>query len=127
MSDTNKQMVETVNAAFAENRLEDFYALCDDATEWTMAGDKPVKGVAAIREFMSSMDGQDCGLPSFDGVTIISEGDRAACSGTMTMTYKDEPKKYWFADVYRFADGKIAELVSYVIPEKEDGETAAAA
>lgn len=127
MSDTNKQIVEQVNTAFAENKLEDFYALCTAETEWTMAGGKPVKGVDAIREFMGSMGGEDCGIPSFDVSAIISEGDQAVCNGTMSMTYKGEPQTHWFADIYRIRGGKIATLISFVVPEQGEGETAAAA
>ena len=124
---SNKEIVEKVNAAFVENKLEEFYALCTDDVEWTMAGDKPVKGVEAVREFMKSMDSADCGAPSFEASQIISEGDSAVCSGVMTMTEKGTPKKYSFADIYRFRDGKIATLLTFVVPEKEEGETAVAA
>ncbi len=44
MSD-KKQIVEKVNASFAENNPEGFLAACTDNVKWTMIGEKTVNGV----------------------------------------------------------------------------------
>lgn len=54
MSAKNKEIVEKVNAAFAEGSTEKFLSFCADDVEWTMVGDKAVKGKDAIRQWMAS-------------------------------------------------------------------------
>ena len=55
MSAKNKEIVEKVNAAFAEGSVEGFLSFCADDVVWTMVGDKTVKGKDAIRQWMASM------------------------------------------------------------------------
>jgi uncharacterized protein len=50
MSAKNKEIVEKVNAAFAEGRIEGFLSFYVDDVVWTMVGDKTVKGKDAIRQ-----------------------------------------------------------------------------
>jgi hypothetical protein len=56
MSAKSKEIMEKVNAAFAENNLEGFLSFCTDDVKWTMVGDKTVNGKVAIRQWMASMD-----------------------------------------------------------------------
>ena len=55
MSDRLKEIVEQVNATFAENNMEKFLSFCADDIQWTMVGHKSVKGKDAIRQWMKSM------------------------------------------------------------------------
>ncbi len=115
MVTNTKNIIEKVNAAFAKNDTEGWLAFCADDVEWTMVGDANKKGKAAIREWMASM-GADAGEPRFTVQTTIADGDFVACYGDMTM--KDESKTevpYSYCDLYRFRDGKIAELRSWVV------------
>ncbi len=121
MSQKNKEIVEKLNAAFEQNKMEDFYALCSEDIEWQMAGDQTRKGLKAIREFMSSMPG-DMEPPKINVTSIISDGDRAACYGDMTMKEKGSENTYSYCDIYRFSADKIAELNSFVVKHKTEGE-----
>src|SRR4030095_4665124 len=103
MSTNNKEIVEKVNASFAEGGIEGFLSFCADDVAWTMVGHKTVKGTTAIREWMAAMDIEP---PKFTVDNIIAEGDFATAYGDMTMKDKDgkwEP--YAYCDVYRFRDG----------------------
>ena len=114
MSDQNKQTIEMVNAAFSENKIEDFLSFCAEDVVWTMVGDKTVEGRDAIRKWMDSMKPME--PPKFTVNAIIGEGDFGMAYGDMTMKGKDgKEAPYSYCDVYRFQNGKIIELKSYVI------------
>ena len=122
MSETNKEIVNRVNTAFSENKPEVFLDLCHDDIEWTIVGDQSFSGKTAIRDFMSSMEGQE--PPKFTVDEIIGEGDSVVCYGTMTMKMENdkEPAPYSYVDAYRFRDGKIARLQSFIVKHKTEEE-----
>ena len=127
MSANNKEIVEKVNASFAEGGSggEGFLSFCADEVAWTMVGHKTVKGKTAIREWLAAMDIEP---PKFTVDNVIAEGDFATAYGDMTMKDKNgkwEP--YAYCDIYRFRDGKIAELSSFVIKTAAKAETASGA
>jgi ketosteroid isomerase-like protein len=113
MSATNKAIIDRVNAAFASSNMEAFYALCDDDLVWTMVGDRSVRGKAAIREWMNTMDP---GTPAFTVDEMIAEGDSVAAHGKMTMKDKDGAVGHFqFCDIYRLRQGRVVELTSFVV------------
>ena len=113
MSAKSKEIVEKVNAAFAENNVEGFLSFCADDVKWTMIGDKPVNGKDAIRQWMATMDFEP---PKFTVDNVIAEGDFVVAHGDMTMKDKDDKAvPYSYCDIYRFRDDKIVELRSFVI------------
>ena len=113
MSQENKQIIEKVNAAFANNDVDGFLALCTDDLVWRMVGEKDFKGKAAVREFMGSGPSE---APQFTVENIIAEGDTVAAFGDMTMKGKDgTPEAYSYCDVYKIRGDKVAELISYVV------------
>jgi uncharacterized protein len=114
MSTTNKEIVRRIDAAFAENNLEGFLAFCSDNVVWNMVGDRTVKGKDAIRQWMGSMMGKE--PPQFSARTVVAEGDHVMSQGDMTM--KDEsgaPTDYEYCDIYRFSNGKVVAISSFVI------------
>jgi len=126
MSD-KKEIVEKINASFAANNPEGFLAFCAEDVEWTIIGEKAVKGKGAIREWMASM--KDMEPPKFT-VDKIVEGDSVAAYGDMKMKDKEgKTVPYGYCDIYRFSGDKIAELRSFVVKtqsETQDERKAAA-
>jgi uncharacterized protein len=121
MSVKNKEIVVKVDAAFAENNVEGFLSFCADDVEWTMVGDRTVKGKEDIRRWLGSM-GTD--PPNFSPSGVIAEGDSVSAYGTMTMKDKSgEAVKYAYCDIYRFRGDKIVELRSFVINTEGKSET----
>ena len=113
MSLNNKEIVERVNAAFAQGNVEGFLSQCADDVEWTMVGEKPIKGKDAIRKWMTSMGPE---VPKFTVSNILADGDFATCYGDMTMRNKDgKVIPYSYCDIYRFRNGKVAELRAFVM------------
>lgn len=113
MSEKNKEIVQQVNAAFEANNIEGFLDFCADNVKWTMAGEKTIEGKDGIREFANSMG--DMEPPKINSKNMIAEADSVAAYGDMTMNEKGTTNAYDYCDVYRFQDGAIVELISYVV------------
>jgi uncharacterized protein (TIGR02246 family) len=121
MAGKNKEIVEKVNAAFAEGSVEGFLSFCADDVVWTMVGDTTVKGKDAIRQWMASMDMEP---PQFTVATVIAEGDFVMVHGDMTMKDKDgQVVSYAYCDIYRFRGDKIVELRAFVIQTETKYQT----
>jgi uncharacterized protein (TIGR02246 family) len=118
MSNHNKGIVEKVNSAFAENNLEGFLSLCANEIEWTIIGEKHVKGKEAIRSWMEAMEMEP---PKFTVDTVIAEGDFVAAHGRMTMKDKDgKTAPYAYCDIYRIRNDQIVELISFITKTKSE-------
>jgi len=116
---TKKQIVEVVNRSFEDRNIDAFLEFCTDDVKWTVVGEKSVIGKAAIREWLSQSEG--CDPPQFTVITLIAEDDIAICNGDMTMKETNGPEsRYGFCDVYRFSDGRIAELTTYIVQTNKD-------
>ncbi len=125
MSDKNKEIVQKVNDAMLAGKYEVFFDASADNVKWTMVGDKTVNGKENIREWMSSMGNQE--PPKFTVDDLIADGDLVAASGDMTMKDKDgKTGDYSFCDIYRFSDGKIIEMNSFVVKTESKGRSSAA-
>ena len=117
MSEKNKKIVKGVNEAFSKNSIEGFLEYCTDNVEWTIHGDRTVKGKSAIRKWMSEMEGMD--PPTFSVEEMVAEGDTVVCRGDMKMKDKDgKLGDYAYCDIYHFSTDKIDELNSYVVKQK---------
>ena len=125
MSSKHKEIIEKVNAAFAEGNCEGFLSFCAEDAEWVMVGDKTFKGKQAIREFMSSMEHSGMEPPKFTVDETIGDGESVVAYGDFTM--KDEKGvtvPYSYCDVYRFKNDEIIRLQSFVVKHKTEGENA---
>ena len=112
MSQQNKDLVTKANKTFETNDMEALLSYCTDDFEWTMVGEKPLRGKAAVREAMGQGGGEP---PSFDVKTMVAEGDTVVCIGDMTMKHEGDLKPYGYCDVWQIRDGKIASLKAFVI------------
>ena len=122
MSDKNKEIIEKVNASFAEGDVEGFLTHCADDVVWTIVGNKTTRGKNAIREWMTSWDAEP---PKFTVDNVIAAGDFVTAYGDMTMKDKDgKSGPYAYCDIYRFRKGKIVELNSFVISTEAKTESA---
>ena len=116
MPKTNKETLEQGNAAISRGDYEGFLTLCTEDTAWTFEGDQTLKGKAAVREYMKATYKEP---PKFKVHRMIAEGDFVAAMGEITL--KDEQGKAvdnTYCDVWRFRDGKMAELRAFVVESK---------
>ncbi|HEX6280123.1 MAG TPA: nuclear transport factor 2 family protein [Pyrinomonadaceae bacterium] len=125
MSESNKKIVEKVNAAFTEGNTEGFLSYCADDVVWKMEGEKTTNGIAEIREWMKQMDGME--PPKFTVDKTIAEGESVVCYGEMSMKGEDGKEgNYSYCDAYTFAGDKIKELRSFVVKHKSEEKSSPA-
>ncbi len=112
----NKAILEKANAAVTVGDNEGFLAYCTEDTQWTFVGDTILRGKEAVRQYMEKAYAEP---PKFIVENLIVEGDFVTAIGKISM--KDENgkmKHYSYCDVWRFRDGKMAELKAFVIEEE---------
>lgn len=121
MSAKNKEIVGKVDAAFSKGDIEGFLSFCADELEWTMVGEKVVKGKDPIRKWLASMNAEP---PKFTVNKVIAEGDYVMAHGDMTMKDKDgKVTPFSYCDIYRFRNDKIVELRSFVVKTEAMSKT----
>ncbi|MBB1286791.1 nuclear transport factor 2 family protein [Flavisolibacter sp. BT320] len=116
MSKNNKTILERANAAITKGDYEGFLSYCTEDTEWEFVGDKTLQGKDAVRRYMVEVYEE---TPKFRVENLIAEGEFLTAIGTITL--KNEQSKmvnYSYCDVWRFRDGKMAELKAFVIEIK---------
>ncbi|WP_116789314.1 nuclear transport factor 2 family protein [Flavobacterium psychrotrophum] len=112
----NKTILETANIAITAGDYEGFLAFCTDDTQWTFIGDQKLEGKEAVRLYMAKAYSEP---PKFMVENLIAEGNFVTALGKISM--KDEAGKminYMYCDVWKFREGKMAELTAFVIASK---------
>lgn len=116
MNLNNKAILEKANAAIADGDYEGFLFFCTDHTEWTFVGDRTLYGKEAVRQYMKTAYIEP---PKFIVENLIAEGEFVTALGRISL--KDEVGRmidYTYCDIWRFRDGKMAELKAFVIENK---------
>lgn len=113
MNLNNKAILEKANAAITEGNNEGFLSFCTDDTVWTFVGDKILRGKEAVRQYMATAYVEP---PKFMVEHLIAEGEFVTALGKISMKNQDgKMVDYAYCDVWRFHDGKMAELKAFVI------------
>jgi Ketosteroid isomerase-related protein len=109
----NKTILGKANAAITEGDNEGFLYFCTDDVEWTFIGDRTIRGKEAIRQYMATTYAEP---PKFKVENLIAEGDFVTAIGKISLKNEDgRTVDYAYCDVWRFRDGKMAELKAFVI------------
>lgn len=108
---SNKEILEKANQAISKGNYEGFLALCSEDTKWTFVGEQVIKGKENVRKYMAEAYLEP---PKFKVEYMIAEGDFVTALGTISMKNID----YSYCDVWRFHNGKMIDLVAFVIEEK---------
>lgn len=109
----NKEVLQAANAAVTKGDNEGFLAFCTDAVVWNFVGDQTLSGKAAVRQYMADTYWEP---PKFDIETMIAEGDYVTAVGKIDLKDQDgNLAHYSYCDVWRFENGKMAELTAFVI------------
>ncbi|MGV3559637.1 nuclear transport factor 2 family protein [Larkinella arboricola] len=113
MRENNKTILEKANAAITKGDHEGFLAYCTEDTEWVFVGERVLQGKEAVRQWMATAYAEP---PVFVVENLLAEGDYVTALGKISL--KDETGEtasYLYCDVWRFRDGKMAELKAFVI------------
>jgi len=113
MSLNNKDILIKANSFVTNGDNEGFLSFCTEDVKWNFVGDKMLKGKQAVREYMAA---EYIEPPKFDIENLIAEGDFVTAVGKISLKNKDgKVVDYSYCDVWRFRDGKMAELKAFVI------------
>ena len=113
MSHTHKEILTKANEAIARGDFEGFLLHCTDETVWNFLGEKILNGKEAVRRWMEETYQEP---PRFKVRQLIAEGEYLAAMGEITL--KDEKGKdtdFSYCDVWRFENGRMAELNAFVV------------
>ena len=113
MSQTHKEILTKANEAIARGDFEGFLLHCTDETVWNFLGEKILNGKEAVRRWMEETYQEP---PRFKVRQLIAEGEYLAAMGEITL--KDEKGKdtdFSYCDVWRFENGRMAELNAFVV------------
>ncbi|HYD49074.1 MAG TPA: nuclear transport factor 2 family protein [Terriglobales bacterium] len=114
MAKTHKEILVEANAAIARGDFEGFLIHCTEDTVWNFLGDRTLRGKEAVRRWMAETYREP---PKFKVHQLIAEGEFLAALGEITL--KDESgqaAEFSYCDVWRFENGRLAELKAFVIP-----------
>jgi ketosteroid isomerase-like protein len=109
----NKEVLIQANACVSRGDHEGFLSFCTDDVVWDFIGDQRLNGKQAIRDYMKLNYVEP---PKFDVERLIDANDYITAIGKISL--KDEAGKlvdYAYCDVWRFRDGRMAELQAFVI------------
>lgn len=113
MNTDNKDILLKANACVAEGNNEGFLSYCTSDVKWEFVGDKTLIGKDAVREYMKEVYVKP---PQFDVENLIAGGDYVTAIGKIGMENENgQVVNYSYCDVWRFHDGKMAELKAFVI------------
>ena len=113
MNFDHKAILTAANAAITNGDNEGFLSFCTDDTEWTFVGEQTLKGKEAVRQYMAVAYVEP---PKFLVENLIADGAFVTAIGKISMKNEDgKTVDYSYCDVWRFLDGKMAELKAFVI------------
>ncbi|MEJ7560742.1 MAG: nuclear transport factor 2 family protein [Pedobacter sp.] len=111
---TNKEILEEINEAIRSGNYDVIIEYCQEDTKWLFVGEHEINGREAVKEYI-----KDAYLapPEFtqhlfaDGNYVIATGEISLVDAYRKWT------KFSYCDIWKFEDGKIAELKAFVIPD----------
>lgn len=112
----NKELLTRANAAVDAGDHEGFLKYCTDDTTWFFMGDITLSGKDAVRRYMAETYVEP---PVNNVANLLGDGDYVVARGTIAI--KDGRGRVTtsdYCDVWRFKDGKMAELHAYVVAQK---------
>ncbi|MCJ8155682.1 nuclear transport factor 2 family protein [Chryseobacterium sp. SSA4.19] len=112
----NAALLHEANEFVKQGKYENFLAYCKEDTRWVFIGERVLSGKEELRAYMKEVYWEP---PVFTVDRTIEEGDFVTVTGEIRLTSKIGKYNYYdYCDVWRFNNGKIAELKAYVIEKK---------
>jgi ketosteroid isomerase-like protein len=101
------------NEAITRGDFEGFLVHCTDETVWNFVGDRTLRGKQAVRRWMAETYQEP---PKFNVRQLIADGAFLAALGEITLkNVQGENTTSSYCDVWRFENGRMAELNAFVI------------
>lgn len=108
---SNQDIFMKANQALGEGNYEEFITYCTEYIKWENVGKSTFNGKAELLRYISS---------AYVGITFttensIKENDTVVELGQLLIEKSGESKKSAYCDVWRFKDGKVNQVTSFVI------------
>lgn len=107
----NLDIFKKANKALEEGKYEEFITYCNEDIIWENVGENTFQGKVDLLEYIKS---------AYEGVVFttdnyITEKDFVVELGQIVFKKDGTPKKSSFCDVWKFKDGLIQQVTSFVI------------
>jgi len=112
----NTTILHTANEFVKNGDYESFLAYCTSNTKWVFVGERILNGKEEVRDYMKEFYKEP---PVFSVEKDIEDGDFVMVTGEIRLKNKEGKYEHFdYCDIWRFEDGKIAELKAFVIEKK---------
>lgn len=112
----NITILHTANEFIAKGDYESFLAYCTAETKWVFIGERILHGKEEVRAYLKEFYQEP---PVFDVEKSIEEGDFVMVTGEIRLRNKDGKYDHFdYCDIWRFEDGKMADLKAFVIEKQ---------
>lgn len=113
---TNTTILHKANEFVKNGDYESFLAYCTPNTKWVFVGERILNGKEEVRAYMKEFYLEP---PVFSVEKAIEEGNFVMVTGEIQLKNKAGKYEHFdYCDIWRFEDGKIAELKAFVIEKK---------
>ena len=112
----NATILHKANEFVKKGNYESFLVYCTQDTKWVFVGERILEGRDKVREYMKEFYLEP---PVFTVEKTIEDGSYVTVTGEITLKAANGTYNYYdYCDVWRFENGKIAELKAFVIEKK---------
>ena len=115
----NATILHTANEFVKKGNYESFLSYCTEDTKWVFVGERVLNSRDEVREYMKEFYLEP---PVFTVEKTIEDGNYVTVTGEITLKASNGTYHHYdYCDIWRFENGKIAELKAFVIeknPEK---------
>lgn len=112
----NATILHKANEFVKKGNYESFLVYCTQDTKWVFVGERILEGRDKVREYMKEFYLEP---PVFTVEKTIEEGSYVTVTGEITLKAANGTYNHYdYCDVWRFENGKIAELKAFVIEKK---------
>lgn len=112
----NATILHKANEFVKKGNYESFLVYCTQDTKWVFVGERILKGRDKVREYMKEFYLEP---PVFTVEKTIEDGSYVTVTGEITLKAANGTYNHYdYCDVWRFENGKIAELKAFVIEKK---------
>lgn len=112
----NTSILVNANEHVKKGEYEAYLSYLTEDAKWVFVGERTLLGKEAVRQYIKEFY---LAPPVFDMEKAIEEGDFVTATGNISLkNVNGEYDHYIYCDIWRFNNGKIAELKAFVIEKK---------
>ncbi|AYZ35155.1 nuclear transport factor 2 family protein [Chryseobacterium indologenes] len=108
-----KEILNEANACISTGNYDQFLTYCTIDTHWTFIGEASLTGIDEVRDYMKEAYIEP---PRVKVDLMIQEGNYLTAVGKISIVNINSVwVEYEYCDVWRFENGKLAELKAFVV------------